>query len=64
MYGKIAAVCVKIRNVDFDVHDSTALPISGFNVAMCGDDEAVRNRFSALLRKEMEVQGQRSGAHS
>ena len=25
----IAAVCVKIRIVDFDVHDSTTLPISG-----------------------------------
>ena len=60
----IAAVCVKIRNVDFDVLDSTTLPISGFNVAMCGDDEVARNRFNALLRKEMEVQGQRSGGRS
>ena len=39
----IAAVCVKIRIVDFDVHDSTTLPISGFNVAMCGADEVARN---------------------
>lgn len=62
--SQIAAVAVKIRNVDFDVLDSTTLPISGFNVAMCGDDEVARNRFNALLRKEMEVQGQRNGKHS
>lgn len=61
---QIAVVCVKIRNVDFDVHNSTTLPISGYYVAMFGNDEAVRNRFSALLRKEMEVQGQRNGKHS
>lgn len=61
--SQIAAVCVKIRIVDFDGHDSTTLPISGFNVAMFGNDEAVRNRFSALLRKEMEVQGQSSFRH-
>ena len=41
--SQIAAVAVKIRNVDFDVLDSTTLPISGFNVAMCGADEVARN---------------------
>lgn len=61
---QITVVCVKIRNVDFDVHNSTTLPISGYYVAMFGNDEAVRNRFSALLRKEMEVQGQRSVGNS
>ena len=29
--------------MDFDVHDSTTLPISGYYVAMCGDDEVARN---------------------
>lgn len=64
MRGKIAAVCVKIRNVDFDVHDSTTLPISGFNVAMCGDDEVARNGGAGSKKwKEVGVVSQSSFRH-
>jgi len=64
MYGNIAAVRVKIRIVDFDVHDSTTLPISGFIVAMCGDDEVVRNGGAGSKeRKEVGVVSQSSFRH-
>lgn len=64
MRGKIAAVCVKIRNVDFDVHDSTTLPISGFNVAMCGDDEVARNGGAGSKEwREVGVVSQSSFRH-
>lgn len=60
----IAAVCVKIRNVDFDVHDSTTLPISGFNVAMCGDDEVARNGGAGSKEwREVGVVSQSSFRH-
>lgn len=59
--SQIAAVCVKIRMVDFDVHDSTALPISGFNVAMFGNDEVVRNGGAeSKERRELGVVSQSS----
>ena len=62
--GIIAAVCVKIRNVDFDVHDSTTLPISGFNVAMCGDDEVARNGGAGSKEwREVGVVSQSSFRH-
>lgn len=64
MRGKIAAVCVKIRNVDFDVHGSTALPISGCNMAMGGDDEVARNGGTGSKeRKELGVVSQSSFRH-
>lgn len=64
MRGKIAAVCVKIRNVDFDVNDNTVLPISGFNVAMFGDDEVARNGGAGSKEwKEVGVVSQSSFRH-
>ena len=61
MRGKIAAVCVKIRNVDFDVNVNTVLPISGFNVAMFGDDEVARNGGAGSKeRRELGVVSQSS----
>ena len=58
---QIAVVCVKIRNVDFDVHDSTTLPISGYYVAMFGNDEAVRNGGAGSKeRRELGVVSQSS----
>lgn len=60
----IAAVCVKIRIVDFDVHDCSTLPISGFNVAMFGNDEAVRNGGAGSKEwREVGVVSQSSFRH-
>ena len=60
----IAAVCVKIRIVDFDVHDSTTLPISGYDVAMCGDDEVARNGGAGSKEwREVGVVSQSSFRH-
>ena len=52
---------VKIRNVDFDVHDSTTFPISGYYEAMCGDDEVARNGGAGSKeRRELGVVSQSS----
>ncbi len=62
--SQIAAVCVKIRVVDFDVLDSTTLPISGYYVAMCGDDEVARNGDAGSKEwKEVGVVSQSSFRH-
>lgn len=64
MRGKIAAVCVKILIVDFDVHDSTTLPISGYDVAMCSDDEVASNGgVGSKEWKEVGVVSQSSFRH-
>ena len=60
----IAAVCVKIRIVDFDVHDSTTLPISGYDVAMFGNDEVARNGGAGSKEwREVGVVSQSSFRH-
>lgn len=47
--------------MDFDVHDSTTLPISGYYVAMFGNDEAVRNGGAGSKeRRELGVVSQSS----
>ena len=54
-------MCVKIRNVDFDIHDSSTLPISGYDVAMFGNDEVARNGGAGSKeRKEVGVVSQSS----
>ena len=64
MSGKIAAVYVKIRNVDFDVHDSSTLPISGYDVAMFGNDEVARNGGAGSKEwREVGVVSQSSFRH-